>query len=62
MGNTILEASGLQEKITEIIRMSNHAANEGKVFIIVEGSDDEKIFRNFLDPRFNNEVQNFRTE
>lgn len=49
MGNTILEASGLQEKITEIIGMSNHAANEGKVFIIVEGSDDEKIFRNFLD-------------
>lgn len=49
MRNTILESSGLQEKITEIIGMSNHAVNEGKVFIIVEGPDDEKIFRNFLD-------------
>lgn len=49
MRNTILESSGLKEKITEIIEMSNHEVNEGKIFIIVEGSDDEKIFRNFLD-------------
>lgn len=49
MRNTILEAATLQDKKTEITRMRYHEANEEKIFIIVEGLDDEKIYRCFLD-------------
>ena len=48
MKNTVLEATTLQDKKTERIDMCNHEANEGKVFVLVEGSDDEKIYRRFL--------------
>lgn len=50
MGNTVLEAaSDLVVKQTELIGMSNHEANEGKVFVLVEGPDDEIIYRTFID-------------
>lgn len=42
MRNTVLEATALQEKKAEITGMCYHEANEGKVFVIVEGADDEK--------------------
>lgn len=45
MRNTVLEATALQEKKAEITGMCYHEANEGKVFVIVEGADDEKIYR-----------------
>ena len=51
MRNTVLEATALQEKKAEITGMCYHEANEGKVFVIVEGADDEKIYRCFLDER-----------
>lgn len=44
MRNTVLEATALQEKKAEITGMCYHEANEGKVFVIVEGADDEKIY------------------
>lgn len=37
MRNTVLEATALQEKKAEITGMCYHEANEGKVFVIVEG-------------------------
>lgn len=49
MRNTVLESVALNEKTTEIIEMCHHEANESKVFVIVEGSDDEKIYRLFMD-------------
>lgn len=47
-GNTVLEATTLQDKKTEIIEMGYHEDSEGKVFILIEGTDDEKIYRHFL--------------
>lgn len=42
-------ANALIVKQTELIGMSNHEASEGKVFVLIEGPDDEKIYRNFID-------------
>lgn len=49
MRNTVLEATTLQDKKAEIIGMCYHEANNGKVFVLIEGPDDEKIYRRFLD-------------
>lgn len=49
MKNTILEATKLPEKESEMISMRLHEANKGKVFVIVEGDDDEKIYGRFFD-------------
>lgn len=49
MENTVLEATTLLEKETEMITMCHHEANEGKVFVVIEGTDDEKIYSRFLD-------------
>ena len=48
MRNTVLEATTLQDKKMEIIEMGHHEDSEGKVFILIEGTDDEKIYRHFL--------------
>lgn len=51
MGNTVLEATTLQDRKTEISRMGCHEVNEGKIFVIIEGPDDEKIYRYFFNER-----------
>ena len=49
MKNTVLEFTTIEDKKTEILRMRYHESNERKVFVIVEGSDDKKIYSSFLD-------------
>lgn len=49
MRNTVLEAATLQDKKMEITGMCYHEANEKKIFVVVEGTDDEKIYRYFFD-------------
>lgn len=51
MGNTVIDESGLEEKTQDLMSLINHEVNEGKVFVIVEGTDDEKFYGRFLDDK-----------
>ena len=48
MKNTVLEATTLAEKKTELTQMCAHEVNSGKIFVVVEGSDDEIIYKYFI--------------
>lgn len=49
MRNTVTENVTLMMKINEIRSISRHEMNQSKVFVIVEGEDDIKLFEKFID-------------
>lgn len=49
MRNTVLEAAEIHERVQEVIDMRNHDEHEGKVFVLVEGEDDQLFYGRFLD-------------
>lgn len=49
MRNTVTEADTLSSKIQELCMMCNHYINNNKLFLIVEGIDDVKIFDKLID-------------
>ncbi len=49
MKNTVTELATLMTKISEIQSLGRHEMNENKVFVIVEGDDDIKLFKKFID-------------
>ncbi len=49
MRNTVIEASGLEEKVQELQQLINHETSDGKVFVVIEGTDDQKLYGYFLD-------------
>lgn len=49
MGSTVLDNISTGDKLTEAIQLSRNELNADKVFVIVEGSDDEKVYSFLMD-------------